>query len=155
MQLNTILENDVAWLSNGELIVLAVPERRGEAPVFEAPSGPTIQESMGRPSPERTLQDLLRNSQDEALFAYHARSALRRVDLARRSSQQIGTPDLFAKIEVLGKPGVLLTERLRAPFSYQVGWQSFSARSSCAMPRAGCCAIWERSSSRKACRSKA
>ena len=49
VQLNTILENDVAWLSNGELIVLAVPERRGEAPVFEAPSGPTIQESMGRP----------------------------------------------------------------------------------------------------------
>jgi len=126
VQLNTVLENDVAWLAPDVLIVLAVPEQRGLAPVFEAPSGPAIQESMSRPSPERTLQDLLRNSQDEALFAHHARSALRRVDLARRSSQQIGTPDLYAKIEVLGKPGILLTERLRAPFSYQVGWQSFA-----------------------------
>jgi len=152
VRLNTILDNAVAWVSPDEVIVLAVPDRRGAAPVFDAPTGPSIQESMGRNSPERTLQDLLKNSQDDALFSHHASSALRRVKLSTGASREIGAPGLYASIEVVGTQGTLITERLVPPFSYQV---TSRARSSCAISTASCCATSAPSSSRKACPSKA
>jgi len=126
VKLNTILENSVAWVGADEIIALTVPDKRGTAPVFDAPSGPSIQESMGRNSPERTLQDLLRISQDEALFSHYASSALRRIKLSTGASREIGTPGLYAGIEVVGTQGTLLTERLVPPFSYQVSWNDFA-----------------------------
>ncbi|TXD85794.1 hypothetical protein FUT87_15250 [Mitsuaria sp. TWR114] len=66
LKLHTMLENDVVWLNDHELVTLTVPAKRGPAPVFNAPSGPSIQESIGRNSPERTQQDLLGNAQEAA-----------------------------------------------------------------------------------------
>lgn len=126
VKLNTILSTSVAWVSDDEIIALTVPDKRGPAPVFDAPSGPSIQESMGRNSPERTLQDLLRNSQDEALFGHHASSSLRRIKLSTGASREIGAPGLYADLEVVGSQGVLITERLVPPFSYQVTWHDFA-----------------------------
>jgi dipeptidyl aminopeptidase/acylaminoacyl peptidase len=126
VKLNTLLETSVAWIAADEIIALTVPDARGAAPVFAAPTGPTIQESIGRNSPERTLQDLLKNSQDEALFSHHARSALRRIQLATGSSREVGTPGLYASIEIIGTGATLLAERLVPPFSYQVTWQDFA-----------------------------
>lgn len=126
VKLNTVLSTSIAWVGADEIVALTVPERRGPAPVFDAPVGPAIQESMGRTSPERTLQDLLKNPQDEALFVHHATSALRRIQLATGTSREIGAPGLYADLEVVGQHGVLMTERLVPPFSYQVTWQDFA-----------------------------
>ncbi|WP_457420149.1 alpha/beta hydrolase family protein [Roseateles sp. P5_E7] len=126
VKLNTILEASVAWVAADEIIALTVPDKRGPAPVFDAPSGPSIQESMGRTSPERTRQDLLKNSQDDALFSHYASSALRRIKLSTGASQEIGTPGLYGNIEVVGTQGRLITERLIPPFSYQVTWTDFA-----------------------------
>ncbi|HEY4082374.1 MAG TPA: prolyl oligopeptidase family serine peptidase [Burkholderiaceae bacterium] len=126
IKLNTVLENDIVWLGADEIIALTVPDKRGPAPVFEAPAGPTIQESMGRASPEATLQDLLKNPQDEALFAYYASSTLRRIKLSSGASHEIGGPGLYASVQALGPQGRLLTERLTLPFSYQVSVSDFA-----------------------------
>ncbi|MBV8036297.1 prolyl oligopeptidase family serine peptidase [Roseateles sp.] len=126
VRLNTILEASVAWISNEEIIALTVPDKRGPAPVFDAPSGPSIQESMGRNSPERTLQDLLKNSQDDALFSHYAASALRRIQLSTGASREIGAAGLYTGVEVVGTQGTLITERLVPPFSYQVTWNDFA-----------------------------
>jgi len=126
VKLNTILEADIAWVGTDEIVALTVPDKRGPAPVFEAPTGPAIQESMGRISPEYTRQDLLKNSQDDALFSYYASSALRRIKLSSGASQEIGTPGLYASLQVVGNQGVLLTGRLVPPFSYQVTWNDFA-----------------------------
>ncbi len=125
LQLNTVLEQDVAWQGPETLLVLAVPAKLGPAPRFEAPDGPTVQESLGRQSPERTLQDLLKNAQDEALFAHYARAQLTRVNLRTGQLQPLGEPGLFASLQAVGTQGQVLTERLRQPFSYQVTWQDF------------------------------
>ncbi len=125
IKLNTILEADVAWLNADEIVVLTVPDKRGPLPQFEAPTGPAIQESMGRISPERTLQDLLKNSQDEALFTHVGTSALRRVKLSTGASREIGTPGVYASLQAIGN-GNLITERLVAPYSYQVTWNDFA-----------------------------
>ena len=126
VRLNAVLEDTVAWVGPDEIIALTVPDKHGPAPKFEAPFGPTIQESMGRDSPERTLQDLLKNSQDDALFSHYATSSLRRIQLRTGLSREVGEPGLYAGVQAMGQPGLLLTERLLTPFSYQVTWDDFA-----------------------------
>ncbi len=126
LKLNTLLEQDVVWQGPEDVVVLAVPPKQGPAPRFTAPDGPTVQESMGRQSPERTLQDLLTNAQDEALFTHYAQSQLLRVNLRTGQRQVLGEPGLFSSLLAVGTQGQVLTQRLRPPFSYQVAWQDFA-----------------------------
>jgi dipeptidyl aminopeptidase/acylaminoacyl peptidase len=136
LRLNQVLERDIAWLGAAEFIVPAVPDRpgggwgKGQAtpPPQDLPSGPTVQESMARNSPERTLQNLLQNPQDDALFAHLATSQLRRVNLVTGASRAIGEPGLFSSVQTVGNGAVLLVEQLLRPFSYQVEWDGFARR---------------------------
>ena len=128
LRLNQVLERDIAWVGADEFIVPTVPDRLGAAPRQDLPSGPTVQESMGRNSPERTLQNLLQNPADEALFAHLSTSQLRRVDLATRASRAIGEPGIFSSVQTVGGGAVLLVEQLLRPFSYQVEWTDFATR---------------------------
>jgi dipeptidyl aminopeptidase/acylaminoacyl peptidase len=125
VSVNQVLDNDPAWLGPDELVVLSVPAKRGAAPVAGAPTGPTIQESMGKTSPERTLQNLLTNPQDEALFTHLATSQPLRVNLKTGATRPIGTPGLYTRVQTVGNASALLTERLVPPFSYQVAWNDF------------------------------
>jgi len=125
VRVNPVLMPDVYWLGTHELVVATVPERRGPAPqATRAPVGPSVQESRGVASPERTYQDLLTDPQDEALFEYHARSTLTRVDIATGYARDIGAPGLYSRVLVVGDTH-LLTERLTRPFSYSVAWDGF------------------------------
>ena len=128
VRLNHVLDNDPAWLSPHELVVLAVPERQGPAPALGVPTGPTIQESMGKTSPERTLQNLLNNPQDEALFTHLATSQMLRVNLKTGGARRIGAPGLYSRVQTVGASTALLTERLVPPFSYQVAWNDFATQ---------------------------
>ncbi|MFN8851288.1 MAG: prolyl oligopeptidase family serine peptidase [Inhella sp.] len=128
VRLNHVLDNDPAWLGPHELVVLTVPERLGPAPSAGAPTGPTVQESMGKTSPERTLQNLLSNPQDEALFTHLATSQMLRVNLKTGSVRPIGAPGLYSRVQTVGAATALLTERLVPPFSYQVAWNDFATQ---------------------------
>ncbi|UXH78833.1 alpha/beta hydrolase family protein [Roseateles amylovorans] len=121
---NTIDPDDMAWLSPREVVVLTVPDSRG--PVPNRPhSGPAIQETHGRASPERTYADLLRTPRDEDLFEYYARSQMTLVDIASGQSRDLGTPGLFTSISAVGNGQALLTERLIRPFSYNLTFDDF------------------------------
>ncbi|XHS79154.1 alpha/beta hydrolase family protein [Burkholderiaceae bacterium UC74_6] len=125
VRVNPVLLPEVHWLGAHELVVATVPERRGPAPqMARVPTGPAVQESRGIASPERTYQDLLSDPQDEALFEYHARSTLTRVDIATGFARDIGTPALYSRVLAVGE-AYLLTERLTRPFSYSVAWDGF------------------------------
>jgi len=126
LRLNLLLERDFAWLGPDELLVPTVPDTLGAPPAAALPAGPTVQESFGRTSPERTLQNLLTNRKDEALFSHLATSQLRRVNLASGAQRAIGSPGLLSRVEAVGDGTVLLVERLATPFSYQVDWEDFA-----------------------------
>jgi dipeptidyl aminopeptidase/acylaminoacyl peptidase len=70
----------------------------------------------GHKSPARTYQDLLKNSDDEALFEYYATS---RITIVRPGCppQYVGPPDLFSLVSVSPDGDSLLTVRLQKPFS--------------------------------------
>ncbi len=128
LRLNQVLERDLAWVGAAEFIVPTVPDKQGAAPRQDVPSGPTVQESMGRRSPERTLQNLLQNPVDDALFAHLSTSQLRRVNLATGAHRAIGEPGLYSSLQTVGGGAALLVEQLLRPFSYQVPWSEFATR---------------------------
>lgn len=120
----TIDADDYAWLSPREVVVLAVPDHRGAAP-NRPQSGPVIQETHGRASPERTYPDLLRNPRDEDLFEFHARAQMKLVDIVTGQTRDLDKPGLFTSISSVGNGQALLTERVVRPFSYLLTFDDF------------------------------
>ena len=88
--------NAPMWLSDSEQLIAAfVPGDRGAEPEKpRVPTGPVIEESVGRKAPARTYQDLLKNAYDESLFDYYFTTQLARVSLD-------------GSVEPLDEPGLL------------------------------------------------
>jgi len=129
IRLNGIFGSPCEWLGDSRgLICKAVPQGRASAPTRrEVPTGPVIQENLGRVTPGPTFQDLLKNPEDEAIFDYYATS-------------QVVMVGLDGKIAPVGKPGVvegasaspdgryaLLDER-HPPYSYLLPFFMFPER---------------------------
>src|SRR5208282_4352190 len=74
--LNGIFGAPCEWLSDSQsLVCRTVPAERGPAPVrSEVPTGPVIQQNLGRVTPGATFEDLLKNPEDEQFFDYYATS---------------------------------------------------------------------------------
>ena len=127
LKLNPVLSHgEMAWLNPQELVLLAVPDKRGKAPPEpKVPNAPVVRESSGRASPERTYADLLNSPHDEALLEHYALSQLTRVHLQTLQSKKLGAPALFFSVASIGDDDTLLTERITRPFSYSLTWDDF------------------------------
>ncbi len=123
--LNDAYGNCYEWLADSKTI-LAFTIVSGRAPAPrkpQAPDGPVIQENLGRKTPTRTYQDLLKNAYDEAVFEYYATSQLALVTLDGRSTP-LGQPGIFsAEPSPDGK--YILVDRIHRPFSYTVPYHRF------------------------------
>lgn len=117
--LNGTFGTPFTWTPDSKaLIAYMVPAGRGAAPVADAtPTGPVVQESMGRVSAARTYEDLLRNATDEALFDHYFTGQLVRIDMTG-ATRPIGQPGLITDFSVSPDGRYLLTERLKRPYSY-------------------------------------
>jgi dipeptidyl aminopeptidase/acylaminoacyl peptidase len=114
------------WLDDSSgLLCGFVPSRRGPPPAApKVPTGPNIQENIGKAAPVRTYQDLLENAHDEALFEYYFTSQLGFVDAATGRVTTTGTPGLLS-----GSPSpdgrYILVQRIKRPFSRLVPYSQF------------------------------
>ncbi|HEX9611696.1 MAG TPA: prolyl oligopeptidase family serine peptidase, partial [Gemmatimonadales bacterium] len=110
------------WMPNStHLLCGFVVQGRGAAPERpQAPLGPTIQETSGKPAPVRTYQDLLDNAQDEALFDYYFTAQLALVDAATGTRTSLGRPAIFDRVDASPSGEFLLISRTVRPFSYLV-----------------------------------
>jgi dipeptidyl aminopeptidase/acylaminoacyl peptidase len=115
------------WLPGGKaLLVQLVPENRGDLPAApRTPRGPVIQESAGKAAPVRTLQDLLRNAHDEALFDYFTTSQLAVVTVPDGKVRPLGKPGIFAEAEPAPDGKHLLVQRVHRPYSYLLAVNAF------------------------------
>jgi len=127
--LNAVLGPPCEWLPDSQgLICTAVLSSQGLAPQHsELPTGPVVQENLGRATPAPTYEDLLKNPEDEAIFDYYATS-------------QVVIVDLSGKITTVGKPGVIeaasvspdghyaLLEERHHPYSYVLPLDEFPER---------------------------
>jgi dipeptidyl aminopeptidase/acylaminoacyl peptidase len=126
---NPIFQN-ARWLTDGSLLVLTIPDKRGPMPVRPlTPVGPAIQEATGgKAAQTRTYQDLLQNPHDEAMFAWLATSqpVILAADGTRRA---VGVPRIYTSVRASPDGNYLLMEWLERPFSYQVPWSRFPVTS--------------------------
>lgn len=119
--LNDVMGNSFAWLSdNRTLLYTAIPDGRGEPPVKpSAPSGPVVQENLGRRAAVRTFQDLLTNKYDEDLFDYYSTVQLRSVNLGGETSK-LGNPAIISSFSTSPDGNYILVNIIRRPYSYIV-----------------------------------
>ena len=107
------------------LLCTFVPAGRGPAPAMPAaPSGPNIQENVGRPGPIPTFQDLLTNAHDENLFEYYFTNELGFVDAASGRRTPLGRPGMISASPSPDAQYILVT-RIKRPFSRLLTYTGF------------------------------
>ncbi len=128
--LNTAFGFTSAWLpDNRTLVCLAIPARRGPEPVADlTPTGPLVQENLGKTTPARTYQDLLKNPYDETLFEHYVSAQTLRVDVDGKV-KELGAAALITGIEPSPDGRFLLVTSVHRPFSYAVPYYYFPERS--------------------------
>ena len=109
------------WTRNSKaLLVQTVPKNRGEAPKKNTvPTGPTIEESIGKAAPARTYQDLLKNKYDEDLFDYYFTSQLVEISLNGKT-KEIGSPGIYRNMSLSPDGKYILITEINTPYSYRV-----------------------------------
>ena len=109
------------WLPHGDgLICKQVPANRAAAPEASlVPTGPIIDENLGRKAPARTYSNLLGSPHDEALFEHYLQSELVHVALDGEITQ---LRDAAIVDEAVPSPDGtwLLVHTLHRPWSYHV-----------------------------------
>jgi len=110
-----------AWLSDSQQILFAgVPQNL--KPLLEksrVPSGPVIEENLGKKAPSRTYQDLLKNPYDEAAFEYYAQSDLILKNL-NGTEKTLSTSAIHMGFSPSPDGKLILTEIIQRPYSYLV-----------------------------------
>ncbi|HEY4649803.1 MAG TPA: prolyl oligopeptidase family serine peptidase, partial [Pontibacter sp.] len=84
-----------------------------------APTGPNIQQNIGKAKPSRTYQDLLKNRYDEQLFDYFMQTQLKLVSVDGKQ-ENVGQPAIVKSVEVSPDGQYLLVETMQKPYSYLV-----------------------------------
>lgn len=109
-----------AWMTPSSLTCRTIPRARRSAPSGRAtPTGPTVQQSLGRTAANRTYQDLLQNSADESLFEHYLTSQIAVISTAGEFTP-IGTPGIHFEATPSPDGQYILVRTLRRPFSYIV-----------------------------------
>lgn len=94
---------------------------------LDVPLGPTTQENIGRKTPSRTYQDLLKNAHDEALFDHFLSSRVQRVTL-RGETTPLGSKGIITRAEPSPDGRYILVEKIHRPYSYLVPINRFPRR---------------------------
>ena len=126
--LNAFFGNPIEWLpDNRQLIVQTVPKNQ---PLIlsqdkEKPIGPSIMESGGEVTQNRTYQDLLKNETDVRNFEMLATSELYIVDIDGENCL-FREKDLYKLVSVSPDGNFVLLNVLKKPFSYLVPESRFA-----------------------------
>jgi dipeptidyl aminopeptidase/acylaminoacyl peptidase len=117
------------WLSDSQsLVCLTVPDGRGPAPVrSEVPTGPVIQENLGRITPGVTYEDLLKSPEDEQIFDYYATSQIQIIRLDG-SARALGKPGVFESASPSPDGHYVLASERHHPYSYLLPFETFPER---------------------------
>ncbi|MCX6954281.1 MAG: prolyl oligopeptidase family serine peptidase [Verrucomicrobia bacterium] len=120
--LNAVLADPFVWLDANTVAFLRVPAGRGPAPLApRVPTGPTVQENLGKKAPSATYEDLLANAHDEAVFEHYGTAELTVVPL---TGKLVLTPlnyrGLITNLTPSPDGQHLIVEAVHRPFSYLV-----------------------------------
>jgi len=127
--LDGILGSPCEWLGSSEsLVCKTVPAGKGAAPVRrEVPTGPVIQENLGRVTPGATYEDLLKSPEDEQIFDYYASSQIALIGLDG-VAKPFGKPGVFERASPSPDGAYVLVTERHHPYSYLLPFPTFPER---------------------------
>ena len=129
VHLNAVLEQPCQWMpDSSELLCLTIPATRGPAPkASDVPAGPNVEQNLGRVSPARTYEDMLKTPSDENIFEYYATAQLARVPLTG-TVHSLPIKGLLDQAEPSPDGRFALVSELHRPFSYTLPEEMFPRR---------------------------
>jgi len=127
LRVNAAMPEAFEWLTDSRhLLVKSVPAGRGNPPVAPTvPEGPKIQESAGKYSPVRTLQDLLTSTHDMDLFDYYMTSQVMKVDTTGDKASAFGEPGIYTNFDPSPDGRYVMFTRILKPYSLLHAYRSF------------------------------
>jgi dipeptidyl aminopeptidase/acylaminoacyl peptidase len=129
LKLNAVLGNPCEWFSDSQhLLCVAIPKDRGLPPTEPlVPLGPTVQENLGKKTPARTYQDLLKSPYDEKLLSHYLSAEI--VVFALDGKQtNLGHAGILSRVEASPNSQFIFVETIHPPFSYLVPLDRFPRR---------------------------
>ena len=129
VQLNSVFGTAYQWVPDNQTIIArTVLANRGQVPdATAAPTGPIVQENVGRTAAARTYQDLLKNPADEKMFDYYATTQLMKVSLDGKT-QPLGQPGVIQQASPSPDGKYILVKTRHRPYSYQLTVGSFPVK---------------------------
>ncbi|MEA5137813.1 S9 family peptidase [Arcicella rigui] len=126
LAMNAMFGHPYSWLSDGKfLLAKVIVAERGNVPqANRVPTGPTIQENLGKSTPNRTYQDLLKNTYDEKLFDYYGTSELVKISLTG-IVEKISEPAIIQTATASPDGKYVLIKTIHRPYSYLVPFGRF------------------------------
>ncbi|MBC7710069.1 MAG: prolyl oligopeptidase family serine peptidase [Rhizobacter sp.] len=129
--LHSVYGRGFSWMPDSRsLLVRLRPAGQGVAPVATTvPVGPNSQDAIPSGSARQvvTLQDLLKNENDAAVFDHYTLIQAAHIELNGKTTM-IGKPDRFLAISVAPDGKHVLTQAIERPYSYAVSSRSFPRR---------------------------
>jgi dipeptidyl aminopeptidase/acylaminoacyl peptidase len=127
--LNGVFGSPCEWLSDSaNLICKTAPKNRAQISKHsEVPTGPVVQENLGRVTPAATYEDLLKNPEDEQIFDSHATSQIELVRLDGTSTP-VGKPGVIVTASPSPDAHYVLMDERHRPYSYTLPFENFPER---------------------------
>ncbi len=120
VSLNDVYGNLYQWAPDSKsLLVKCNPEQKEVPQKFIVPTGPNVQENLGKSAPSRTYQDLLKSKTDELLFDYYLTVQIKMVFLDGQAIN-FSKPAIYKSFDFSPDGKLVMTASIHKPYSYLV-----------------------------------
>jgi dipeptidyl aminopeptidase/acylaminoacyl peptidase len=115
-RINTTARKFVLWVNDTDFITACVVEEQ-TPPTRHLPTGPIVQESLGKKNRKWTIQGYLRDEFDQEAFKHYFTSQL--VRISSSGEKLIGSPAIYLTISISPNREYLMIYRVVEPYSYE------------------------------------
>ncbi|HET9277348.1 MAG TPA: prolyl oligopeptidase family serine peptidase, partial [Flavitalea sp.] len=125
-QLNAVIGAPYIWAGDDVILYKSITKGLDQQPAKPlAPTGPVVQENLGKAAASRTYQDLIKSAYDEALFEFFGMTQLKKLSLADKKVANVGQPGIYGAWNLSPNKQYLLVREINKPFSYLFPWSGF------------------------------
>ena len=118
--------NPYMWTPDSKSLICKIINKSSGSLIHDdrTPSGPIVQQNLGKKAPARTYQDLLKNKDDEENFTFLTTSQLKKVDL-NGVTTDFRDPGIYLDMSFSPDGNYIMLTSIHSPYSYMVPYYRF------------------------------